>query len=104
MEALSMIFTVVCAGFVLLRILCVLDNMSPRTRWPIQWVYALESGGVVAVAAQSLSGDAPSWSTMILLAGVTLSHLVDSRIFPPRLLRKIHRGRRHDDAELAGKR
>jgi hypothetical protein len=78
--------------------------MSSQTRWVVQWMYALESGGVIAVAVQTINGNAPHWSTQLLLAGVTLAHVFDGRRFPPRRARRSHMGRRDTDTEWFGSR
>ncbi len=104
MTFVTELFVLVCAALVLARVLCVLDHMSWKTRWAVQWMYALESGGVVAVAAHTLNGHAPHWSALLLLAGVTLGHLIDGRGYPPRRLRRSHTGRRDTDTEWWGSR
>lgn len=102
MEKLTVLFVLACAIAILLRTLSVLDHMSSSTRWGIKIVYAVESGGVVAVAVQALYGDMPRWSTLLLLAGVTLAHLVDGRLCPRRF-RPDRLDRHQHNAELAGK-
>jgi hypothetical protein len=104
MTVLMDMFVLCCAAIVLLRVLCVLDHMSSQTRWVVQWMYALESGGVIAVAVHALDGNAPHWSTLLLLAGVTLAHVFDGRRFPPRRTRRTHTGRRGSDTEWFGSR
>ncbi len=87
-------FAVLCAAIILLRALCVLDGMTPRTRWSLKIVYALQAGGATSIVVSAFQEHHFSPGAVLLLAGVAAAHLYDRRIYPPRHIRAGERARK----------
>lgn len=88
---------VLCAAVILMRTLCVLDHMTPHTRWLVQLVYALQAAGATTMGVTALLGSTFQFGAVVLLVGVAAAYVFDGRIYPPRLVRLRGRGRRKGD-------